>query len=50
MVEQGVMEGGTVTISIKNNEPYFDVVKKRTVRKIRESFAKVQDGAATPVA
>ena len=31
MVEQGVMEGGTVTISIKNNEPHFDV-KKKAVR------------------
>jgi ATP-dependent Clp protease ATP-binding subunit ClpA len=35
MVAQGVMEGGTVTISIKNNEPHSDVVKKRTVRKTR---------------
>jgi len=31
MVEQGVMEGGTVTVSIKNGEPHFDV-KKKTVR------------------
>ncbi len=29
MVEQGVMEGGTVTVSIKNNEPHFEVSKKR---------------------
>ena len=29
MVEQGVMEGGTVTVSIKNDEPHFDVKKKR---------------------
>jgi ATP-dependent Clp protease ATP-binding subunit ClpB len=32
MVAQGVMEGGTVTISIKNNEPYFEVSKKRAPR------------------
>ncbi|MFA6519783.1 MAG: AAA family ATPase [Candidatus Paceibacterota bacterium] len=30
MVEQGVMEGGTVTVSIKNDEPHFSVVKKAT--------------------
>jgi len=30
MVAQGVMEGGTVTVSIKNDEPYFDVKKKAT--------------------
>ncbi|MDO8604139.1 MAG: AAA family ATPase, partial [bacterium] len=29
MVEQGLMEGGTVTVSIKNGEPSFDVKKKR---------------------
>jgi ATP-dependent Clp protease ATP-binding subunit ClpB len=28
MVEQGVMEGGTVTVSIKNDEPHFEVKKK----------------------
>ena len=28
MVAQGVMEGGTVTVSIKNDEPHFDVKKK----------------------
>ena len=28
MVEQGLMEGGTVTVSIKNDEPSFDVKKK----------------------
>jgi ATP-dependent Clp protease ATP-binding subunit ClpA len=28
MVEQGVMEGGTVTVSIKNDEPQFEVRKK----------------------
>jgi ATP-dependent Clp protease ATP-binding subunit ClpB len=33
MVEQGVMEGGTVTISIKNGEPQFDV--KKTARRSR---------------
>ncbi len=31
MLEQGVMEGGNVTVSIKNNEPHFDV-KKRASR------------------
>ena len=30
MVAQGLLEGGTVTISIKNNEPHFDVKKKAT--------------------
>ncbi len=30
MVEQGLMEGGTVTVSIKNDEPHFDVKKKLT--------------------
>ena len=28
MVAQGVMEGGTVTVSLKNGEPHFDVKKK----------------------
>ena len=28
MVEQGIMEGGTVTVSIKNDEPSFEVKKK----------------------
>ena len=31
MVSQGLMEGGTVTVSIKNDEPHFDV-KKRASR------------------
>ncbi len=31
MVDRGLMEGGTVSVSIKNDEPYFDV-KKKTVR------------------
>ncbi len=34
MVDQGVMEGGTVTISIKNDEPHFEV-KKRAPKRIR---------------
>jgi len=34
MVDQGVMEGGTVNISIRNGEPHFDV-KKRAVRGTR---------------
>jgi ATP-dependent Clp protease ATP-binding subunit ClpB len=28
MVSQGIMEGGQVTVSIKNGEPHFDVKKK----------------------
>ena len=36
MVAQGVMEGGTVTVSIKNDEAHFEVSKKRQSRKIRE--------------
>ena len=31
MVDQGVLEGGTVTVSLKNGQPHFAVVKK-TVR------------------
>ncbi|MFA6503058.1 MAG: AAA family ATPase [Candidatus Paceibacterota bacterium] len=31
MVDQGLLEGGTVTVSMKNGEPHFDV-KKSTVR------------------
>ena len=30
MVDQGLMEGGTVTVSIKNDEPHFEVKKKLT--------------------
>ncbi|MDP1707193.1 MAG: AAA family ATPase [bacterium] len=37
MVSRGVMEGGTVTVSIKNDEPNFDVKKKRTSRAARAS-------------
>ncbi|MFA6278684.1 MAG: AAA family ATPase [Candidatus Paceibacterota bacterium] len=29
MVDQGVTEGGTVTVSLKNGEPHFEVKKKR---------------------
>jgi ATP-dependent Clp protease ATP-binding subunit ClpB len=32
MVDQGVMEGGTVTVSIRNGEPHFEVSKKRAPR------------------
>ena len=35
MVEQGVMEGGTVTVSIKNDEPSFEVKKKRAPKTAR---------------
>ena len=34
MVEQGIMEGGTVTVSIKNNAPHFEA-KKRAPRTAR---------------
>ncbi|MDP2655677.1 MAG: AAA family ATPase [bacterium] len=37
MVEQGLMEGGTVTVSIKNDEPSFDVKKKRAPKTARAS-------------
>jgi ATP-dependent Clp protease ATP-binding subunit ClpB len=30
MVDQGLLEGGTVTVSVKNDEPHFDVKKKLT--------------------
>ncbi len=36
MVDQGLMEGGTVTVTLKNNEPNFDVKK----RSIRSSFVR----------
>ncbi|PIR83150.1 type VI secretion system ATPase TssH [Candidatus Kaiserbacteria bacterium CG10_big_fil_rev_8_21_14_0_10_56_12] len=32
MVTQGLMEGGEVTVSIKNDEPHFDVTKKRATK------------------
>ncbi|MDO8593354.1 MAG: AAA family ATPase [bacterium] len=35
MVTQGLMEGGTVTVSIKNDEPHFDVKKKQSRAKSR---------------
>lgn len=38
MVSQGLLEGGTVTVSIKAGEPYFEV-KKKTVRSRRPSAA-----------
>jgi ATP-dependent Clp protease ATP-binding subunit ClpB len=34
MVSQGLMEGGTVTVTIKNGEPHFEV-RKRAVRQSR---------------
>ncbi len=33
MVAQGLMEGGTVTISIKNDEPHFEVKKRAASRR-----------------
>jgi len=35
MVEQGLLEGGTVTVSIGNDEPHFDVKKKRVSKNTR---------------
>ncbi len=32
MVSQGMMEGGTVSVTLKNGEPHFDVKKKSAVR------------------
>ncbi len=40
MVDQGVLEGGTVTISIKNDNPHFEV-KKRAPRTARALSAAV---------
>ncbi len=41
MVEQGVMEGGSIVVSIKNGEPHFDVKKgsprAKTIAKSRRS-------------
>lgn len=37
MVEQGLLEGGTVTVSIKNDEPHFDVKKKLTRTKSKST-------------
>ncbi len=39
MVEQGVLEGGTVSISIKNGEPYFDVKKKAVRSGVKKEIA-----------
>jgi len=41
MVDQGVMEGGTVTVSIKNDAPHFAVEKKlsRTKKKMAAEVA-----------
>ncbi|MEK7144621.1 MAG: AAA family ATPase [Patescibacteria group bacterium] len=40
MVAQGVMEGGTVTVSIRNDEPHFEV-KKKASRAPRVSIKEV---------
>jgi len=37
MVSHGLMEGGTVTVSIRNNEPHFEVKKKRAPQTARVS-------------
>ncbi|MDO8623863.1 MAG: AAA family ATPase [bacterium] len=36
MVSQGVMEGGMVTVTIKNNEPVFDVKKRVPLRRLAD--------------
>jgi ATP-dependent Clp protease ATP-binding subunit ClpB len=43
MIDKGVMDGGTVTISIKNNEPHFDVKKRlsRVKRSVKEAVAEI---------
>ncbi len=41
MVDQGLMEGGTVTVSIKNDEPHFEVSKKRVSKMARAKEATV---------
>lgn len=38
MVDQGLLEGGTVTVSIKRNEPYFEV--KKNMARMRKTLAK----------
>jgi ATP-dependent Clp protease ATP-binding subunit ClpB len=40
MVNQGLLEGGTVTVSLKNGEPHFDV-KKKAVRAKKSPLAVV---------
>ncbi|HVW71572.1 MAG TPA: AAA family ATPase [Candidatus Paceibacterota bacterium] len=35
MVGQGVMEGGTVTVSLKNGEPHFEVKKSATRTRVK---------------
>jgi ATPases with chaperone activity, ATP-binding subunit len=39
MVAQGLMEGGTVTISIKNGEPHFEVKKRAASRTKKTTVA-----------
>ena len=45
MIAQGVMEGGTVTVSIRNDEPYFDV-KKKAIRNSAKNGAKKEAAVA----
>lgn len=40
MIEKGVIDGGTVTVSIKNGEPHFEV-KKRAQRAARAKVAEI---------
>lgn len=42
MVGQGIMEGGTVLVTLKNGEPYFDVKKAPRVAKPRAKKAVAQ--------
>ena len=39
MVSQGVMEGGMVTISVKNGEPHFEVKKRAPKTRVAHSVA-----------
>lgn len=40
MISQGIMEGGTVTVSMKGDEPHFEV-KKRPAARTRKAVASV---------
>ncbi len=40
MVDQGIMEGGTVTVSLKNGEPHFEV-RKAAARARKQAIATV---------
>jgi ATP-dependent Clp protease ATP-binding subunit ClpA len=46
MVSQGVMEGGTVTVSLKNGEPSFEVRKAAAKTRSRKASEKAAVAAA----